>query len=142
MKILSSRCLSAAFNFTVHGAVPDSETFSVVLRSNLRIPSAATLHAEKSKASDSLRREKGVMPALKTAMGITWKREYQFRCFGMNIYGALGPEAKKAIKQFSKIRVCIFDQPPDPCRRKILQSVNVALLRANAKMLSLLRPQL
>ena len=126
----------------MHGAVPDMGNSSVLLRSSSKIPGAAALDAEKSKVSDFLRHEKDVALVLKTDTGITWKREYQFRPFGMDVYGALGPDAKNAVKQFSRIRASRFNQSPASCRRKILQAINVALICANAKMLSCPRPQL
>ena len=133
---------SAAFNFTVHGAIPEKGKSSAVLISSCKIPGAAAISAEKTKTADFVKREKQVALVPFTDKGITWKRDYQFRPLGMDVYGAMGPEAKKAVAQFSKFRASRFNQSPGSCRRKILQSINVALICANAKMLSCRRPRL
>ena len=105
----------------------------MLLRSSCKIAGAAAIDAEKAKVSDFLRREKDVAPVLKTDNGITWKRDFQFRPFGMDVYGALGPDAKKAVKQFSRIRASRFNQSPASCRSNVLQAINVALLCASVK---------
>ena len=132
---------SAAFDFTVHGAMPDNGKSSPLLISSSKIPGAAAHDAEKSKISNFLRREREVALVLETDKGITWKRDFQFRPFAMDVFGALGPEAKKAVSQFSNIRASRFNQSAGSCRRKILQAINVALISTNAKMLSCRRPQ-
>ena len=98
--------------------------------------------AEKSKVSAFSRREQEVALVLKTDKGIDWKRDFQFRPFGMDVFGAIGPEAQKAVTQFSKLRASRFNQSAGSCRRKILQAINVALISTNVKMLSCRRPQL
>ena len=82
---------SAAFDFTVHGAIPDDGNSSQLLLRSCKIHGAAAHDAEKSKVSDFLRREREVALVLKTDKGITWKRDFQFRPFGMDVFGALGP---------------------------------------------------
>lgn len=77
-----------------------------------------------------------------TDKGITWKRPFQFRPFGMDVFGAMGPEALKIIDQFSRIRASRFNQSVASCRRKILQAVSIAHITSCAKMLSCRRPQL
>ena len=122
--------------------MPDSATSSALLRSSGNIQGAAALDAEKSKISALLRRKKDVANVLRADRGITRKLYYQFHPFGMDVYGAPGPEARKAFMQFSKLGAGRFNKSPASCRRKILQAINVALIFANAKMLRFRRPQL
>ena len=77
-----------------------------------------------------------------TDKGITRKRPFQFRPFGMDVFGSMGPEALKSIDQFSRIRASRFNQSVASCRRKILQAVSIAHITSCAKMLSCRRPQL
>ena len=75
----------------MHGAIPDDGKSSQLLLRSCKIHGAAAHDAEKSKVSDFLRREREVSLVLKTDKGITWKRDFQFRSFGMDVFGALGP---------------------------------------------------
>ena len=131
----------AVSTFTACLSKSDSKS-SPLLVASCKIPGTAAHDAEKSKIADFLRREREVALVLKTKKGLVRKRDYQFRPFGIDVYGALGPDAKNAVKQFSRIRASRFNQSPASCRRKILQAINVALICANAKMLSCRRPQL
>ena len=133
---------SAAFDFTVRGAIPDSGRSNSLLIRSCSTPGDAALDGEAHKSSDFARREQEVALLLYTDKGTRWKRAFQFRPFGMDTFGAYGPEAKKAVDQFSKIRASRFNQSPASCRRKILQAISVAHINSSAKMLSSRRPQL
>ena len=133
---------SAAIDVTVRGGVPDGGKSSHLLITSCKTPAAVAHDAEKSKVSAFSRREQEVALVLKTDKGIDWKRDFQFRPFGMDVFGAIGPEAQKAVTQFSKLRASRFNQSAGSCRRKILQAINVALISTNVKMLSCRRPQL
>ena len=132
---------SAAFDFTVHGAIPDSGQYNALLIRSCSTPGAAACDAEERKLSAFLRREKEVALLLLTDKGVTWERGFQFRPFGMDTYGAYGPEARKTVDQPSEIRASRFNQSPASCRRKILQAVSNAHINASAKMLSSRRPR-
>lgn len=47
---------------------------------------------------------------------ISWKRAFQFRPCGMDVFGARGPEAKKAAAQFSNVRASRLHQSDLDCR--------------------------
>ena len=125
----------------MHGAIPDSGVSDALLIRSCSTPSAAACDAEERKLSAFLRREKKVALILLTAKGVTWERRFQFRPFGMNTYGAYGPEARKTVDQLSEIRASRFNQSPASCRRKILPAISIAHINASAKMLSSRRPR-
>ena len=100
---------SAAFDFTVHRAIPDSGQSNALLIRSCSTPGAAACDAEERKLSAFLRREKEVALLLLTDKGVTWERGFQFRPFGMDIYGAYGPEARKSVDQLSEIRASRVD---------------------------------
>ena len=133
---------SAAFDFTVHGAVPDSGCSSALLLRSCSLPGAAAHDAEQRKLADFAVREQEVALILLTDKGITWKRPFQFRPFGMDVFGAMGPETLKIIDQFSRIRASRFNQSVASCRRKMQQAVSIAHITSCAKMLSCRRPKL
>ena len=132
---------SAAFDFTVRGAIPDSGQSNALLIRSCSTPGAAACDGEEQKLAHFATREEEVALLLYTDKGIRWKRSFQFRPFGMDTFGAYGPEAKKAVDQFSKIRASRFNQSIASCRRKILQAVSIAHITTSAKMLSSRRPQ-
>ena len=61
---------SAAFDFTVHGAIPDNRRSSALLIRSFSFPGAAALDAERRKLSDFAAREQEVALILLTDKGI------------------------------------------------------------------------
>lgn len=112
-------CSSAAFNFTVHVAIPDSGQLNALLICRCSISEAAASDAEERKFFDFARREQENSLVFLTEKCITRKSCFQLRPFGMDAFDTRGPEAKTAVGQFSEIRARSFNQPMASCHRKI-----------------------
>lgn len=134
---------SAAFDFTVRGAIPDGSDSSHTLLRSCAESGATAIEAEKNKRAPFARRAEGVREVRLTGHGDTWRRRREFRPFGVDVFGALGTGAIKAVDRFARLRGGRHFQSPATCRRKTRQAlVAVALHSSNAKVLRCRRPQL
>jgi hypothetical protein len=95
---------------------------------------AATL-AESRNTSAFLSREVDIQELLRTNDDSPWERIFQFRPFGVDVFGAYGGGATAILQQLTRNRSGQTSLTVGACGRLAFQSLRVALQTANSRML-------
>ena len=103
-------------------------------------PLASAVRSAATRAEDKKRREwtqrvADVNAALKDEQRPAWTPSFEFRGFGLDVYGALGEEAQSILQQFAERRASCQALSVGLCKRIAIQGISVTLHSGNARMI-------
>ena len=125
-----SKILQTTFTLSIDVTVVKADTAPLAGSGR----SAAT-RAEDKKRREWAERVADVNAALREEGRPAWTPTFEFRAFGLDVYGALGEEALSILHLFAERRASRQTLSVGLCKRIAIQGISVTLHSANARMI-------
>ena len=132
--------VDTALACTTPGADKTSLAIDVTVVTADAAPLASAGRSAATRAEDKKRREwaervADVNAALKDEGRSAWIPSFEFRGFGMDVFGALGDEAQAILQMFAERRASRQTLSVGLCKRIAIQGISITVHSANARMI-------
>jgi hypothetical protein len=127
--------VAAAFDVTVVSCYTETRESSTLLTASSRAAGHAATLAESRKTSAFLNREADIQKLLRMNDDAQWERNFLFRPFGVDVFGAYGGGATAILQQLARKRSEHTSMIVGARKRLAFQSLGDALQTANSRML-------
>jgi hypothetical protein len=127
--------VAAAFDVTVVSCYTETRERSPLLTSSARAAGHAATLAESRTTCAFLNREADIQELLRMNHDAPWEPSFQFRPFGVDVFGDNGGGATAILQQLARKRNEHTSVTVGACKRLAFQSLSVALQTENSRKL-------